>query len=234
MCRLCATFPFLSRVYDFKGPYHVLPAYAAALARDLVTATEQAVQSAAQQQPRQSQTDAVDRAASGDAPAEAAQGHAIADGHERECTCRPKDLLSSGTVVTEQRQLSESGPARPASPLHQHVACLQHSGAAHGSQQPAAPAQPPQGLGPPLPWPQAVPYDMAQAFAPDAALVCFYRAGDTLCGHRDDVEQDLSQVLHSWSIGVNVDMHLTVEAAHAVGAVEASGQPHNLSVVFHG
>lgn len=31
-------------------------------------------------------------------------------------------------------------------------------------------------------------------FVPNAALVCFYRAGDTLCGHQDDAEADLSQV----------------------------------------
>ena len=34
----------------------------------------------------------------------------------------------------------------------------------------------------------------APVFRPDAALACFYRAGDTLCGHRDDAEADLTQV----------------------------------------
>jgi hypothetical protein len=85
-------------VYDFKGPYHPLPGYAAALARDLVSIIEQAVQSSAQQQQQQ-------------------QSPAVHDEH-----------------------------------------------------------------------------NTAKDFSPDAALVCLYRAGDTLCGHRDDVERDLAQV----------------------------------------
>jgi hypothetical protein len=196
-CRLRATYPYHRRLYDFKGPYHALPAYAAALARGLVTATEQAVQSAAQQQPRKTLTDAVDSTPSGDAPAEAAQGHATGVGHEPVCTCQPADLLSSGTLITEQQQLLAGSPTRPAPQAHQHAASLQHNGAARGGQRPVAPAQPCQGLRPPLPRPQTAPHDVAQAFSPDAALVCFYRAGDTLCGHRDDVEHDLSQVLPS-------------------------------------
>ena len=44
--------------------------------------------------------------------------------------------------------------------------------------------------------------DVAQApFEPDAALVNYYRAGDTLTGHRDDVERDLSQPIVSVSLG---------------------------------
>lgn len=45
-------------------------------------------------------------------------------------------------------------------------------------------------------------------FVPDAALVCFYRAGDTLCGHQDDAEADVSQVrsLNIWSLAASVSL----------------------------
>lgn len=39
------------------------------------------------------------------------------------------------------------------------------------------------------------------AFNPDAAIVNYYRAGDTLNGHQDDVEEDLRQPIVSLSVG---------------------------------
>jgi alkylated DNA repair dioxygenase AlkB len=39
------------------------------------------------------------------------------------------------------------------------------------------------------------------AFRPDAALVNYYYAGDTLGGHRDDAEADLGQPLVALSLG---------------------------------
>ena len=41
----------------------------------------------------------------------------------------------------------------------------------------------------------------SSTFAPDAALINFYRDGDTLCGHQDDAEPDLTQPLVSISLG---------------------------------
>ena len=38
-------------------------------------------------------------------------------------------------------------------------------------------------------------------FNPNAALINYYRDGDTLCGHRDDAEKDLSKPLVSLSLG---------------------------------
>ena len=39
------------------------------------------------------------------------------------------------------------------------------------------------------------------AFGPDAALVNYYSAGDTLGGHCDDVERDMSKPIVSISLG---------------------------------
>lgn len=38
-------------------------------------------------------------------------------------------------------------------------------------------------------------------FKPNAALINYYRDGDTLCGHKDDAEKDLSKPLVSLSLG---------------------------------
>jgi alkylated DNA repair protein alkB family protein 1 len=38
-------------------------------------------------------------------------------------------------------------------------------------------------------------------FVPDAALVNYYQAGDTLNGHKDDVERDLQQPIVTVSLG---------------------------------
>lgn len=48
--------------------------------------------------------------------------------------------------------------------------------------------------------PRAQSESRAQVYTPDAALVCYYREGDTLCGHKDDVERDVSQVALSLQI----------------------------------
>lgn len=41
----------------------------------------------------------------------------------------------------------------------------------------------------------------ARPYAPDAALVNYYREGDTLGGHQDDVERDMTQPIVSLSLG---------------------------------
>ncbi len=41
----------------------------------------------------------------------------------------------------------------------------------------------------------------ARPFVPDAALVNYYREGDTLGGHQDDVEADMQQPIVSISLG---------------------------------
>lgn len=38
-------------------------------------------------------------------------------------------------------------------------------------------------------------------FKPDAALINYYRSGDTLGGHLDDVEKDMTKPIVSFSLG---------------------------------
>lgn len=191
-------------MYDCKGPYHALPAYAAALAQDLVAATQQAVQSADLQQRRRTITSTIDSTASSQSSADGAQEHVKAGEHRPLCACKARDVQnSSETLMSGQqrlqvrlKQLPESSFPQPAPPQAQRpIACLQQQiDTLGGSQQAAAPAQPAQKSHDPLLWRLHMPHNAARAFSPDAALVCFYRAGDTLCGHRDDVERDLQQV----------------------------------------
>jgi DNA alkylation damage repair protein AlkB len=46
-------------------------------------------------------------------------------------------------------------------------------------------------------------YSSAAPYAPDAAIVNYYHEGDTLSGHKDDVERDLCQPIVSLSLGVD-------------------------------
>jgi hypothetical protein len=80
--------------------------------------------------------------------------------------------------------------------------------AANGGSGRAAPGAPPArapaaapAAAAPLPAPAAPP--PRRAYAPDAALVNYYRPGDTLGGHVDDAERDMAQPIVTASLGLD-------------------------------
>lgn len=209
-------YDWTARVYDFEGPHHPLPDYAADLARRLVAAVEMAV-------PREHHT-AQQRHGGGDAAAGASE-HARAGGRRGgavapttgRCTCQQHgpgpghgQLQSMHSCAAGQAQLMPQAlvmhggtPCQPACvrqrPLSQPPQ--------HAQQQAEAPPAPPavchacQPAAQQEQQQQQQPEARSATFTPDAALVCFYRAGDTLCGHRDDVERDVTQPIVSLSLG---------------------------------
>lgn len=215
-------YDWTARAYDFGGPHHPLPGYAADLARRLVAAVEAAkprearpaqqrhggegATAGASEQARQHvQQGALQGCASGLGWADSQLG-AAAPLNGR-CTCQ-QHRPGPGHGQLQSSHSCTDGQAQPMPQvlrMHGDTPCQPTC----APQQP--PSQPPQHQQrqaealPALPavchacqpaWQQQQQHSEAgpAAFTPDAALVCFYRAGDTLCGHRDDVERDVTQV----------------------------------------
>jgi alkylated DNA repair protein alkB family protein 1 len=105
-----------------------------------------------------------------------------------------------------QRRYEPQLPHRPLAPLLAAMARSFAAAAATALQRPAAaagaPSQQP-GAGREQQPACACCHSSSRAapFTPDAALVNYYHAGDTLNGHKDDVEVDLSQPIVTHSLG---------------------------------
>lgn len=76
----------------------------------------------------------------------------------------------------------------------------------------------------------------SSVYRPDAALINYYKVGDTLGGHLDDVEKDMSKPIVSFSLGCDAIFLLggkpyftTMSCFHCICLINCSLMPSRFS-----